>query len=237
VTAVLFFLLDRQTNMDPTTPVTVTLGLFTAVESGADTRAFFPAMPAPGTYQYQTQAAGYESATGLLLLDALGNPTITNADPPPASVSVDASGDVIIDIYLTPSSLPPTDGELDVTVHASTGGVVAGAVVAISGPTVASTQTDATGVARFPAIPAGTYTLTVSASSYQAGSGTGTVVGGSTSPATVTLTPTGGGPPPPAPGSTSTNWLLIGGMVAGAAGLYLLARSSEQPPRRRGAAR
>lgn len=231
---VIFFLLDRDTNDSVATPVTVQLGPFSATQiPGVNPPgAYFPNVPVPGQYAYTTSAQGWIQASGLLELDAAGNPTVTNASPQPATVTT--NGAVGITIYLAPAGGGSTLGELDVAVMSAAGGPVVGAAVVISGPTVATGVTDALGGVAFPDIPAGTYAISVQAQGFQSTTVSATVPAGGQVSAPATLTPTTQ-PPPALQGSTSP-WVIVGA-AAGVLGVILLASRGQEPPRRRGATR
>ena len=116
-------------------------------------------------------------STSVLYVQAVGKPSITNHM---------TAGVTYANACGTTTALSGRVTNLN------TGGGIAGATLSISGPTSASTTADASGNYSFSGIPAGTYTVTGTASGYQARSYSGvTVTSGQTTTQNVQLTTTG----------------------------------------------
>jgi Carboxypeptidase regulatory-like domain len=116
-------------------------------------------------------------ATSVLYVQAVGKPSITNH--------------MTAGITYANAGCGPTPLSGQVT-NLNSGGAIAGATVSLSGPTSASTTTDASGNYSFGGIPAGTYTVTGTANGYLARSYSGvTVTSGQTTTQNLQLTTTG----------------------------------------------
>ncbi|HEU5271981.1 MAG TPA: carboxypeptidase regulatory-like domain-containing protein [Jatrophihabitans sp.] len=116
-------------------------------------------------------------ATSVLYVQAVGKPSITNHMTSGVTYANSCSGTTALSGQVT---------------NLNTGGGIGGATVSISGPASASTTADASGNYSFSGIPAGTYTVTGTASGYKARSYSGvTVTSGQTTTQNVQLTTTG----------------------------------------------
>jgi len=115
-------------------------------------------------------------ATSVLYVQAVGKPSITNHLTPGVTYA-NACGTTVL------------SGRVS---DLNSGGALAGATVSLSGASSASTTADASGNYSFGGIPAGTYTVTGTASGYKARSYGGVVVtSGQTTTQDVGLTTTG----------------------------------------------
>jgi len=115
-------------------------------------------------------------STSVLYVQAVGKPSITNHLTPGVTYA-NACGSTALSGQVT---------------NLNTGGALAGATVSLTGPTTVSTTADASGNYSFSGIPAGTYTVTGTASGYKARSYSGvTVISGQTTTQNVQLTTTG----------------------------------------------
>jgi hypothetical protein len=116
-------------------------------------------------------------ATSVLYVQAVGKPSITNHMTAGVTYANACGTATVLSGQVT---------------NLNTGGAISGATVSLSGPTSASTTTDASGNYSFSGIPAGTYTVTGTASGYKARSYSGvTVTSGQTTTQDVQLTTTG----------------------------------------------
>jgi hypothetical protein len=116
-------------------------------------------------------------ATSVLYVQAVGKPSITNHMTPGVTYANACGSTTVLSGRVT---------------NLNNGGAIAGATVSLSGPTSASTTADASGNYSFSGIPAGTYTVTGTASGYKARSYSGVIVtSGQTTTQNVELTTTG----------------------------------------------
>lgn len=141
----------------------------------------------PRLLGYTTDAAPYTTAASGLQQLALRSYTPTNWSK--GDCYARCAGDhshTVSNVWPADSGPVPTTGDVSGTVTKSTGGAIAGAMVSIAGK---SATTGTTGTYSITAIPAGTYTMTVSASGYNTWSGSVTITAAGTATQNVSLTP------------------------------------------------